>query len=83
MKVTEVTQFETGERLKMQAVGRSSSSPYPADGSDEDNTYAKWTPSGSTELTISNPALFGAFKPGEAYYIDIIKVEEKLPTAEG
>lgn len=81
MKVTEVTQFEGSERLRMQPVCKPGG--YPPDGSDEDNTYAKWSPSGSFELSITNPALHGVFKPGKAYYIDIIEVEEKIPTAEG
>lgn len=48
---------------------------YPADGSDEDNTFAKFSPSGSLELLIANPALIGTFTPGDAYYLDFMKVE--------
>lgn len=46
------------------------SGPYPADGSDEDNTFAKFSPSAKLELTIANPALIGKFNPGEKYYVD-------------
>lgn len=33
-------------------------------------TWAKYTPSGMFELTINNPAAFGQFKPGEAFFVD-------------
>ena len=61
------------ETLTMFAVGRNIS--YPADGSDENNTYAKFSPQGKVELTIANPDLFGKFKAGETYYIDFTKAE--------
>ncbi len=52
---------------------------YPADGSDEDNTYAKFSPSASLRINVCNPALIGKFDPGEVYYVDftpaVIKAE--------
>jgi hypothetical protein len=45
-------------------------SGYPADGSDENNSYAKWSPSGSLELTITNPALSNKIKEGDVFYLD-------------
>lgn len=55
----------------------SKSGNYPADGADEDNTYAKFSPSGHFELTIANPALLGAFTPDptKRYYVDFTPVE--------
>jgi hypothetical protein len=52
---------------------------YPANGSDENNTFAKFSPSGSLELTVANPALIGTFEPGETYYLEFTK-EEEAPT---
>lgn len=47
------------------------SGPYPEDGHDEDNNFARWSPSGRFELTIANPALHNKFKPGEQkFYVD-------------
>ena len=43
---------------------------YPEDGSDEDNSYARWSPAGSLSLTIANPNLFGKFKIGDKFYLD-------------
>lgn len=40
-------------------------------GGDENKMWSKWTPGGSLEMTISNPAVHGAFEPGEDYYLDI------------
>ena len=48
---------------------------YPADGSDEDNTYAKFSPGASLSLNIANPALFGKFLVGEKYYVDFTKAD--------
>lgn len=43
---------------------------YPEDGSDEDNTYAKFSPCVSLEITIQNPALYGKFVAGQKFYVD-------------
>lgn len=54
---------------------------YPIDGLDEDNTFAKFSPSGQFTITITNPALLGRFIVGETYYVDFtpvpIPAEEK------
>ncbi len=55
------------ETLSMHAVA---ASKYPADGSDEDNSYARWSPSANFSIHVANPALFGKFKAGEKYYVD-------------
>ena len=57
----------TGERLYFRAVANC---PYPADGSDENNTYAKFSPDASLSIYVANPELFGQFKTGETYYVD-------------
>lgn len=50
--------------------GVAKSGAYPADGSDEDNTFAKWSPSVNLQIQITNPALFGKFEPGQKFYVD-------------
>jgi hypothetical protein len=72
MYVTSVLRSASCDTVKMSAVLRST--PYPADGSDEDNTYAKFSPSGQLELTIANPALLGKIEPGTKFYIDFTPV---------
>ena len=62
---------EGQETLYFNPVSRSDS--YPADGSDENNTYAKYTPSGMLSLTVANPALHGKFSEGEEFYLDFTK----------
>ncbi len=62
-----------GEKLKFNAVAKSGS--YPPDGSDEDNSYAKFTPSASLEIVVMNPALFGQFNTGQKYYVDFTPAE--------
>lgn len=68
LKVQTITRTEYGEELEMQAVCKDGS--YPADGSDEDNTFAKFSPTASLKISIRNPALFGKFEPGQKFYVD-------------
>lgn len=66
----------THEEIQMRAVqGTKVSKGYPVDGSDEDNTYAKFSPSADLRLLVANPALFGQFKPGRKFYIDMTEAE--------
>ena len=73
--IESVTQYEGTETLKFNAIGRSGS--YPDDGFDEDNTFAKFTPSAKLEMCITNKALHGKFVAGEKYYVDFTKVVEE------
>lgn len=66
-EVNKVERFATIDRVFLNAVAAKS---YPADGSDEDNTYAKFSPSGTLELSIANPALLGVIEPGKKFYLD-------------
>lgn len=69
MRITKIELHEGGqETVHMVPVAKSTA--YPADGTDEDNTYAKFSPSGSLSLTIANPALRGKFSPGRTFYVD-------------
>lgn len=45
-------------------------------GSEENKSFAQWTPWGRLELGISNPNLLGTFKPGDEYIVDFTKVTE-------
>jgi hypothetical protein len=60
------------ETLTMHAVAPHS---YPADGNDDDNTYARWSPGANLVVNIANPALWGKFVVGEKYYVDFTKAE--------
>ncbi len=60
------------QTLTAYPVGRSDS--YPADGSDENNTFAKWSPAGELKLSIVNPALSNKIKEGDEFYVDFIPV---------
>ena len=62
---------DTTEVLRFHAVA---ASRYPEDGSDEDNTYAKYSPSAHLEIHVANPALVGQFAEGETYYVDFTPV---------
>lgn len=73
MKVREVKRTEYGEDLILNPVCKSGA--YPENGLDEDNTFAKFSPSGELKLAVANPALFGQINPGEVYYLDFTPAE--------
>lgn len=70
---TKAGNSKSSETLHMSAVA---AKEYPADGSDEDNTYAKWSPNATFTICVNNPALFGQFKVGEKYYVDFTQAAE-------
>jgi len=72
LKVTSVTKgpegFDPHERLTFAAVCKDGS--YTSDGSDEDNTFSKFTPQADLSMVIQNPALIGQFEVGQKFYVD-------------
>lgn len=71
---------KTQETIAFRAVG--GRFPYPEDGSDEDNTYAKFTPMANASITIANPALFDQFKAGDKFFVDFTRVPAPAPVEE-
>ena len=74
-EITQVDRHAEHEEITMRAVGPSEG--YPEDGSDENNSFAKWTPSADLKMTITNPELLGQFNPGDTYYADFSPAENK------
>ncbi|TPI39322.1 hypothetical protein FJW07_14190 [Mesorhizobium sp. B3-1-9] len=77
MRITAVTPYPaegdaSQETLQFYAVAKDG--PYPSDGSDEDNSYAKFSPSGELKLTVANPALIGKYKQGDTFYVDFTPI---------
>lgn len=73
MKVSAVKHHSDDyEQLSFKAVSKSDG--YPADGTDENNTYAKWTPTADLTMSITNPALIGKFSEGQEFYVDFTPV---------
>ena len=54
---------------------------YPEDGSDEDNSYARWSPSATFKIYVANPNLWGKFEIGKKYYVDFTPAPEPTPEA--
>lgn len=67
MQISQITANPTSEQLHFHGVAAKA---YPADGTDEDNTFAKWSPSVELKINITNPALIGQFKVGDKFYVD-------------
>jgi hypothetical protein len=51
------------EEMRLRAV-------YGPDGS-VNSSWSKWTPNGSLQLTVNNPAAFGKVIPGQFYIVDL------------
>lgn len=74
MRLSGVTSHSAdSETLMLNAVCKSDG--YPADGSDENNNFARWTPSAELRMTVNNPALIGQYKVGQEFYVDFTPVE--------
>ena len=72
MRLATITRMESSELLEFSAVAAKSYNP---DGADEDNTFAKFSPSATLKIMVANPALIGKFTPGETYYVDFTPVD--------
>jgi hypothetical protein len=49
---------------------------YPvSNGSEENEQFWKYTPSGKIELSIENPSAAERFEPGKEYYVDFTPAE--------
>lgn len=68
LAVLSVERHEGYERLRFTAVCKSDG--YPEDGSDENNSFARWTPSADLTMVVSNPDLLGKFEQGQEFYVD-------------
>jgi hypothetical protein len=73
MKVESIHITEHGESIQMNAV--CGTGAFGAKGESEDNTYARFTPAGSINLTVNNPDLLGTIKPGQKFYVDFTLAE--------
>lgn len=73
MRINSIEKYETSEALNLLAVSKDEG--YPENGLDENNTFAKFTPSANLSIHITNPDLVGKFKAGESYYLDFTKAD--------
>ncbi len=75
VQVQSVTKYaHPQETVKMTAV--CGKAPFGPAGESEDNTFARFTPSGTVELSITNPDLAGKIKPGQKFYVDFTEAPE-------
>lgn len=44
-------------------------------GDAEDKSFSEATPTGELQITVTNQDVIGTFKPGSAYYLDLIPVK--------
>lgn len=73
MFVESITQRPDCETLKLHPV---TTKPFGPNGESEDNTFARYSPSGELTLTITNPDLIGKFKPGQKFYLDFTEAKD-------
>lgn len=60
--------WEGAEEVVMRPV--SGTEQYGPNGESENNTFARYTPSGEIKLSITNPNLHGQFSVGQEFYVD-------------
>ncbi len=70
VKITDIEKQGENERLTFNFPAKDGA--YPADGSDEDQQFARYSPSGSLSLTVANPALIDKFAVGDTFYLDFV-----------
>lgn len=68
LRVSNVNKHGSYEELFFSAVSKNGG--YPEDGSDENNTFAMWTPTAELTMTVNNPNLFNKFEVGQEFYVD-------------
>lgn len=64
------TPHEGTEALYFAAV---TEKPFDKEGYSDDNSFAKWSPTGDLKMTVTNPALHGKIQQGEKYYLHFTK----------
>ena len=74
LTVNSVTKYASCEVLEFIAVGKADCK-YGPEGENEDNTYARYTPSANLQMTITNPELMGKFVPGQTYRVDFSLIQ--------
>lgn len=52
---------------------------FEADGSSEDNSFSRWSPSGGFNIMIQNPNLFDAFHVNQKFYLDFEEAPDSPP----
>lgn len=67
-----IQKYEGGENLNFSAV---CPDKFGENGENEDNDFARWTPSGNLSMSVTNPDLLGKFNEGEKYYLDFTKAD--------
>ena len=77
LEVASVRPSGEGEIVNFHGVSKNE--PYPEDGLDENNSFAKYSPSVSLEINVQNPALKGALKPGARFYADFTEAPDSAP----
>lgn len=68
MKVNSIQVSGSCEVIRFSAVCKKEG--YPDDGSDENNSFARWTPQADLSMTITNPDLLGKITEGQEFYLD-------------
>ena len=59
-----------GIRRRPQTFGRLQGRQLSGIGLDEDNSFAKFTPTAELTMAVRNPELLGKIKPGQKFYLD-------------
>lgn len=69
LEICGVKADDVNQQEAVQFRGVPKSGSYPPDGSDENNTFAKFSPCVDLNISIANPALLGCYEAGQQFYV--------------
>ena len=76
MRIININSFPEYGSENLTFAGVAKNGAYPPDGSDEDNTFARFTPNLNLQMTIANPKLVGQYEIGDTFYVDFKLIED-------
>lgn len=80
LRVVSVDKQHAGQETVVFA-GVAKGTGYGTDGLDENNTFAKFSPTADFKIVIANPRLLNAFAPDQEYYVDF-KAVQSVPAGQ-
>ena len=66
-KLDSIRKTEYGEEFDLSVVVPDK---FDETGKSDDNTFARWTPTGHINFLVTNPALFNVYQPGQKFYVN-------------
>lgn len=73
LRISSVASRDGYDEITFDAVCPASFDP---NGLNEDNSFAKWTPTARLTMSVANPDLIGKYKSGDIFYVDFSPIAQ-------